>query len=41
MFCRKKEPMVIVSKLLSLACKCIFYRPDHNPKERRHGFEFF
>ena len=27
-------------KVSSLACKCAFYRPEHNAKERPHGIEF-
>ena len=24
----------------SLACKCVFYRPEHNAKGEAHGIEF-
>ena len=27
-------------KVSSLACKSLFYRPEHNAKERFHGAEF-
>ena len=27
-------------KVSSLACKCVFYRPEHNDKEEPHGIEF-
>ena len=27
-------------KVSSLACKCVFYRPEHNAKEEPHGIEF-
>ena len=26
--------------MLSLVCKCVFYRPEHNAKGRPHGIEF-
>ena len=32
--------MLIGLKMLSLACKCVFYRPEHNARERPHGIEF-
>ena len=25
-------------KVLSLACKCVFYRPEHNAKAESHEF---
>ena len=28
-------------KVLSLACKYVFYRPEHNAKERPHWGEFW
>ena len=27
-------------KMLSLTCKCVFYRPEHNAKGRAGGIEF-
>ena len=27
-------------KMSSLACKCVFYRPEHNVKVVPHGIEF-
>ena len=27
-------------KVLSLACKCVFYRPEHYAKRVPHGIEF-
>ena len=27
-------------KVLSLVCKCIFYRPEHNAKREPHEIEF-
>ena len=27
-------------KKSSLACKCVFYRPEHNAKGAPHGTEF-
>ena len=27
-------------KMSSLACKCVFYRPDHNAKGLSHATEF-
>ena len=32
--------MLTGMKLLSLACKYVFYRPEHNAKEKNHGTEF-
>ena len=26
-------------KVSSLACKCVFYRPEHNTKREPHGTE--
>ena len=33
--------MLTTLKVSSLACKCIFYRPEQNAKEGPHGTEFF
>ena len=33
MFCRKRITMLTVLQVSSLACKCVFYRPEHNAKE--------
>ena len=33
-FCREKMSMLTGLKVSSLACKCVFYRPEHNGKER-------
>ena len=33
--------MLTTLKVSSLACKCVFYRPEQNAKERPHGTEFF
>ena len=33
-FCRRKMSMLTGMELLSLACKCVFYRPEHNEKEK-------
>ena len=27
-------------QVLSLACNCVFYRPEHDAKEEPHGIEF-
>ena len=27
-------------KVLSLLCKCVFYRPEHNAKGASHEFNF-
>ena len=27
-------------KVSSLACKCVFYKPEHNAKAGPHGIEF-
>ena len=32
--------MLTVSKVLSLECKCVFYRPEHNAKEGTLEIEF-
>ena len=32
--------MLTGSKVSSLACKCIFYRPEHNAKGGPQGTEF-
>ena len=34
-FCRKKMSMLTSLKVSSLACTCIFYRPEHNSKRER------
>ena len=28
-------------KVSSLACKCVFYRPEHNSKGKPHEIEFW
>ena len=33
--------MLTTLKVSSLACKCVFYRPEQNAMERLHGTEFF
>ena len=35
--CRKRISMLTSLKVSSLACKCVFYRPEHNAKGGRHG----
>ena len=41
MFCRKKMCMLTGLKMSSLACKCTFYRQEHNVRvEGLHGTEF-
>ena len=30
-----------ISMLSSLACKCVFYRPEHNAQEGTHGIKFW
>ena len=32
--------MLIGLKVSSFACKCVFYRPEHNAKGGRHETEF-
>ena len=32
--------MLTDSKLSSLACECVFFRPEHNAKGEPHGIEF-
>ena len=32
MFCRKRIPMLTGLKVSPLACKYVFYRPEHNAK---------
>ena len=32
--------MLTSLKVSSLACKCVFYRSEHNAKEGPHGIEF-
>ena len=34
MLCKKKISMLTGLKMLSLVCKCVFYRPEHNAKGR-------
>ena len=38
--CRKRISMLTGLKMLSLICKCVFYRPEHNAKRGHHGIEF-
>ena len=33
--------MLVGLKMLSLACKCVFYRPGHNAKGAYHGLNFY
>ena len=40
MLCGKRISMFTVLKLSSLACKCVFYGPEHNAKGGVHGIEF-
>ena len=40
MFFRKKISMLTDLKVSSLACKCVFHRPEHNAKRIPHGTEF-
>ena len=37
---RKGISMLAGSKIYSLTCKCIFYRPELNVKWGSHGIEF-
>ena len=37
---RKRISMLTGLKVLSLTCKCVFYRPEHNAKGRPQGIEF-
>ena len=39
MLLRKRIPMSTGLKVSSLACKCIFYKPEHNAKGEPHGIE--
>ena len=32
MFCRKKMSVVTGMKVSPLACKCVFYKPEHKAK---------
>ena len=36
----EKNIYVTGLKVPSYACKCVFYRPEHNPKGGPHGNEF-
>ena len=36
----EKGSMLTSLEVSSLACKCIFYRPEHNSKEGAHKTEF-
>ena len=38
--CRKRISMLTGVKVLSLVCKCVFYKPKHNGKGEPHGVEF-
>ena len=40
MLCGKRASMFIALKLSSLACKGVFYRPEHNVKGGAHRIEF-
>ena len=41
MFCRKKMPLLTGLEVSSLACKCVFYRREHNERgEGPHGTEY-
>ena len=35
--CRKRISMLTGLKVSFLACKCVFYRPEHNTKWEQHG----
>ena len=38
-FCIKRIPMLAGLKNSSLACKCVFYRPEHNAVAMELNFE--
>ena len=38
--CRERISMLTGLKVSSVACKCIFYRQEHNGKGGRKGIEF-
>ena len=40
LLCRKMRSMTTGLKVSSLTCKCVFYRPGHNAKERPQLIEF-
>ena len=40
MLCGQGISMLTGLKVLSLACKCVFYRPEHIAKGGLHGIEF-
>ena len=40
MLCRKRISMLTGLKVLPLAFRCLFYRPEHNAKGRPHGTKF-
>ena len=36
----KRQSMLTGLKVSSLACNCVFYRPEHNAKRRPHEIYF-
>ena len=39
-FCKKRISVLAGLKVSSLACKCVFCRPEHNAEGASHGTEF-